>query len=182
MEILGQIVGIIGIVVLLLGYQQKTRGRIIAVNMTARLLFILQYVLLFAFEGAVMDFAAMISTFIAGKKEMPFVKKYRIPILIAVNGIIVAAGLSVYENVFSLFPIAAVLFQTCGLWLTKEKNIRRVSILGGPFWFVYNFSCKAYASCVGDLMGMASLLIAMLRYDWKRNKNEQTEASAVEIK
>jgi len=75
-----------------------------------------------------------------------------------------------------------VLFQTCGLWLTKEKNIRRVCILGGPFWFVYNFSCKAYASCVGDVMGMASLLIAMLRYDWKRNKNEQSEASAVEIK
>lgn len=178
MDILGQIVGIVGIVVLLLGYQQKTRGRIIAVNMTARLLFILQYVLLLAFEGAVMDFAAMISTFVAGKKETPFVKKYRIPVLIVVNGLIIAAGLSVYEDIFSLSPIVAVLFQTSGLWLSKEKNIRRVCILGGPFWFIYNFSSKAYASCAGDIMGITSLLIAMLRYDWKRDKKEEKNEPA----
>lgn len=62
--------GITAVTIYLLGYQQKTRKRIILFNATSRVLYILQYILLSAFEGAVLDTAGIISSVLAGKKDL----------------------------------------------------------------------------------------------------------------
>ena len=49
----------------------------------------------------------------------------------------------------------------------QKKRIRQVSFLGSPFWLVYNFVSGAYGSCIGDLLSMVSIGIAMFRYDIK---------------
>ena len=54
--------------------------------------------------------------------------------------------------------------------IDDEKTIRRVSLLGSPFWFVYNLLSGAFGSCIGDLLSMVSIIIAMLRYDVRRKK------------
>lgn len=157
-------VGILAVVLFLLSYQQKTRARIILFNTVSRGLYILQYLLLGAFEGAVLDILGAVSSVIAGKKNGGFVKKHARLFLILVDAVIVAAGLLLYENVFSLLPIAGVLLHTTAFWIDDEKIIRRVSLAGSPFWFVYNFYSKAYGSAVGDLLTIGSILIAMFRY------------------
>ena len=163
-------VGILAVVLFLLSYQQKTRARIILFNTVSRGLYILQYLLLGAFEGAVLDILGAVSSVIAGKKNSGFVKKHARLFLILMDAVIVAAGLLLYENVFSLLPIAGVLLHTTAFWIDDEKIIRRVSLAGSPFWFAYNFYSKAYGSAVGDLLTIGSILIAMFRY----RKTEKT--------
>lgn len=159
------VVGLAAVILYLLGYQQKKRNRIILFNATSRILYILQYILLSAFEGAALDVAGIISSFLAQKKNTPFIKKHIKLFIICVNLLIILTGLALYKNVFSLFPIAGVLLHTGAFWINDEKRIRQVSFLGCPFWLVYNFLSGAYGSCIGDVLSMASLLIAMLRYD-----------------
>ena len=77
---------------------------------------------------------------------------------------IVVAGLFLYENLFSLMPIVGVLLHTGAFWLTDERHIRRLSLAGSPFWFVYNLYSRAYGSAVGDILTMISILVAMARY------------------
>ena len=44
-----------------------------------------------------------------------------------------------------------VLPQVIGaFWMSDEKKIRYVSLIGTPCWFVYNFMSRAYGSAVGD--------------------------------
>lgn len=69
-----------------------------------------------------------------------------------------------------LLPIAGVLLHTSAFWINSEKIIRRVSLLGSPFWFVDNFLSRAYGSAIGDILTICSILIAMLRH-----KNSDTE-------
>ena len=53
--------------------------------------------------------------------------------------------------------------------MTDEKVIRRVSLLGSPFWFAYNFLSRAYGSAVGDLLTIGSIIVAMIKYkDFKK--------------
>ena len=92
--------------------------------------------------------------------------------------IIVAAGLLLYVNPFSLLPIAGVLLHTTAFWINDEKIIRRVSLLGSPFWMIYNFSCLAYGSAVGDFLTMVSIVIAMIKY--RNLKNNSEESAEVE--
>ncbi len=158
-------VGVIAVAAFLLSYQLKTRKNILACNILSRVLYILQYVLLFAFEGAVLDITAMIASLFAQKKDSHFIKNHLKAVIITVNICIIAIGLVFYKNIFSLFPIIGVLFETGALWLTKEKHIRIVSLLGAPFWFVYNIANSAYGSAVGNVLTVISLVVAIIRLD-----------------
>ena len=75
-----------------------------------------------------------------------------------------------YENIFSLFPIVGVVLHTSAFWITEEKIIRRVSFMGSPFWLVYNMANTAYGSVVGNVLVIISIVIAMLRLDYKKDR------------
>ncbi len=160
------ITGAVAVILYLLGYQQKKRKNIILFNATSRFLYIIQYILLSAFEGAVLDIAGIISSVLAQKKETPFIKKHIKVFVIGVNLLIILSGISVYKNIFSLLPVIGVLLHTIAFWINDEKIIRRVSLLGCPFWLAYNIISGAYGSCIGDVLSIVSLLTAMMRYDF----------------
>lgn len=75
MDLASQIIGLMAVAAFLLSYQQKKRSNIIALNAISRCLYVLQYLLLGAFSGAVLDILGTISSIIASKKHTSFVKK-----------------------------------------------------------------------------------------------------------
>lgn len=160
------ITGVVAVILYLLGYLQKKRKTIILFNATSRFFYIIQYILLSAFEGAVLDIAGIISSVLAQKKDTPFIKKHIKAFIIVINLLIVLSGLLIYKNIFSLLPVLGVLFHTIAFWINDEKIIRRVSLLGCPFWLAYNIINGAYGSCIGDVLSIMSLLTAMMRYDF----------------
>ena len=169
MEIIANIVGIFAVVTFVLSYQMKTRKGIVLCNSVSRILYVVQYLLLFAFEGAVLDIVGIAAAVLAQKKDSPFIKKHVKAVIISVNAVMIAVGIIFYKNIFSLLPLLGVILQTGAFWLTKEKNIRVVSFLGSPFWLAYNLYSHAYGSAVGDVMTMVSIATAMIRYkDWKK--------------
>lgn len=164
-------IGVAAVATFVLSYQMKTRKGIVICNAISRALYVVQYLLLFAFEGAVLDVLGIVASVLAQKKDSPFIKKHLKIVVISVDLVIVAAGILLYKNVFSLLPMLGVLLHTGAFWLTKEKDIRIVSFLGSPFWLVYNLYSHAYGSAVGDVMTMVSIATAMIRYkDWKKKE------------
>lgn len=167
MDILAQIIGFIAVILFLLSYQQKKRSNIILCNAISRILYIVQYLLLGAFSGAALDVLGTVSSVIAGRKHTPFIKKHTKAVLITVNVCIVIAGAFIAyqkQSLLDLLPIVGVLLHTSAFWINDEKLIRRVSLLGSPFWLVYNFASRAYGSAAGDLLSICSIVIAMIRY------------------
>lgn len=69
MNWLAQTVGILAVVSFLLSYQQKKRKNIIIWNSTSRVLYIVQYIMLGAFKGAVLDVLGTVSSVAAQNKE-----------------------------------------------------------------------------------------------------------------
>ena len=177
MELFAQIVGVVAVVTFLLSYQQKTRMKIILFNVTSRLLYILQYLLLGAFAGSALDILGSVSSVIAGRKHKGFVKHHTKLVFVAVNLAMIAVGVAiaiVNKSWIDLFSIAGVLLHTSAFWLSDEKIIRIVSLAGSPMWFIYNLLSRAYGSAVGDILSMCSIVIAMVRY---RNVKQETDAA-----
>lgn len=171
MILLAQIIGVFAVITFLLSYQQKKRKNIIVWNATSRILYILQYLILGAFEGVVLDILGTISSVAAQKKDSKIIKKNLIFFIIGINLLIITAGLFLYENIFSLFPIVGVVLHTSAFWITEEKIIRRVSFIGSPFWLVYNLASLAYGSAIGDILSMISIGTAIYRYDIRGKAN-----------
>jgi len=166
-------IGIAAVALYSISYLQKTRNKIIILNALSKVLYILQYILLGAFEGAVLDVAGILSSLLAQKKDTPFIKKYIRLIFGTVNVLIVVVGLLLYKNIFSILPIIAVILLTGAFWITDEKRIRQISFLGCPFWLIYNFVSCAYGSCIGDILSMVSIGISIFRYDLPLGKNKK---------
>ena len=181
MLILSQILGLLAVATFLLSYQQKQRRNIILCNVVSRVLYILQYLLLGAYSGAVLDVLGALSSILAEKRDtVPFIRKHPRITLLITDTVIVLAGVTICllnKNPLDLLPIAGVLLHTGAFWIRSERIIRRVSLLGSPFWLVYNFASRAYGSAIGDVLTMVSIVIAMIRY--KKEKKDKTENSHV---
>ena len=183
-EIIAFAVGIVAVALYLLSYQQKTRGKIIAFNLTSRILYILQYILLGAFAGAVLDVLGAVSSVLAKKKDSKFIKKHFWLVFIAMDLAIVVAGvvtMVLTNDYFGIFSIIGVLLHTSAFWMNDEKKIRLVSFAGSPFWFVYNFASQAYGSSVGDLLSMVSIVIAMIKYRNIKTQDSEKETAQENI-
>ena len=165
--IIPQIIGLAAVATFLLSYQQKNRHSIILLNVTSRALYILQYILLGAYSGAVLDVIGAASSVLAGKKHTAFIKKHTRAVILGINAVILAAGIGISilnRSPLDLLPMVGVLLHTGAFWISNERIIRRVSLAGSPFWFVYNFASRAYGSAIGDLLTMGSIMIAMIKY------------------
>ncbi len=82
--------------------------------------------------------------------------------------------------ILSILPTVGVLLHSSAFFLSEERKIRILSLVGSPFWFVYNTASKAYGSSVGDVLSMASIISAMIRYKKKDNKTEESEIRPTE--
>ena len=169
-----QAVGVIAIVFFFLSYQLKARKSIIFCNLTSRMLYILQYLLLGAFSGAVLDILGSVAAVVAERSDRGFIGKHKRLFFLLTNAIIIGAGLFLAfrsHNIIDLFPIVGVTFHTAAFWLKDEQTIRRVSLIGSPFWLAYNFLSKAYSSAFGDAITIGSLIVALFRYRKKKGEN-----------
>ena len=122
--IIATVVGMFAVATFLLSYQQKKRKNIILWNVVSRCLYVVQYVLLGAYSGAVLDVLGAAVSIVAERKDHPRIARHIKTVVIACNLVIVAVGLLLYENVFSLLPIAGVLLHTGAFWL-RDEHARR---------------------------------------------------------
>ena len=169
--IISQIIGVAAVALYLLSFQLKKRRQIVWCTCISNALYVLQYILLGAFSGAVMDFLSTASSFFAGKKNAPSFSRYAKLIAAVSCCLIVAAGifLAVIQRApVELLPIAGALFQTGGLWFEDEQTIRKFGLASAPFWLIYNFISQAYGAALGSVLAICSSIIALARY---RKKN-----------
>ena len=162
------ILGLLAVATFLWCFQLRSRKNIILVNLISRMLYILQYVLLGAFEGATLDFMGFITSFFTQHKDKPFITKYFKIIVVGVNVLLILVGLALYENIYSIFAILGIVFEVTALWLTKEKHIRLLSLAAAPMWLIYNLMNEAYFSIIGNVFVMISIGIALFRFDFKK--------------
>ena len=173
MPILANILGLCAVALFVFSYQMKTRRAIIALGAASRVLYVSQYILLGAFEGALLDVVAFFVSLLCGQAEKGFVKKHFVLTVVLSNVAIVAVGLLAYRDIFSLLPIFGVIFETLALWLKREWHIRLVSLLGAPFWMAFNLRCMAYGSVIGNAITLVSLTVAILRFDLLAHRASQ---------
>ena len=74
MKLLSLLFGLLAVALYLLCFWLKTAKSIVACRVLSSLFYVLQYLLLSAFVGAAMDAAALVCSYIAYRRDTPFVK------------------------------------------------------------------------------------------------------------
>ena len=179
-EIVAQIVGIFGMLASVLSYQQKGKARILTFQLLGSALFVVNFFMLGAFSGAILNLIAIIRALIFIYED-----KIRGDHPAWTVGLTVVYILS-YVSVFTVFgkeptplnlilevlPVIAMTVTTIAFRSKEDKILRRVAFISSPLWLTYNFIFFSLGGIIGETLNLTSAIIGTLRLDRKKKEEK----------
>lgn len=169
--IMAQILGILAILVFSLSPQQKTKNKILIFQLFSSILYCLQYFILGAFSAVVINIIGAIKEsifYLYTKKD----KDIPVKILLIYTIIIIISGIITFTDIFSIFPAFLAILATYGTWQKSLKKYRILVVISIILWTVYNFVVGAYVNVIGNAFQLVSAVIAIIRLDVMKKKEE----------
>lgn len=179
MFILAQILSFIAMVINMIAVQLQTKKQILLTIVVSNLLFIVSYILLKAYIGAltcgIVAIEIIINTILEGKGE-----RTPKPLIVLYLIVSILLGIISFGNFIDLLPIIASILFIFTLIQFKEKYVRLLILGNLASWVIYDFLVKAYLAGISDLFIISSTIIAIIRYDIR--KEEKTDEGNKSIK
>ena len=176
MEYLIQAIGIVGAVFTFVAFQCKRHFRILIVKTCSVLCFALQFALMEAYTGAVMNVFEIVVLLTSAvlvaknKKTLPFV--------IAACVLCTIVGALSWVGYASLLAIAGELFVTVASGVRSPKYLRCIFFFGSLCWLIYDSIYFSLGGIITEVFSLTSIIIAtvmLLREERKQKKQaEQT--------
>lgn len=171
MFILAQILSFIAMVINMVAVQLKTKKQILLTIVVSNLLFVISYILLGAYVGAltcgIVAIEIIINTILEDKGKVT--PKFLIIIYLIISIII---GITTFNSLIDLLPIIASILFILTLRQAKEKYVRLLILGNLTSWIIYDFFVKAYLAGISDLFVISSSITAIYRYDIKKEVKE----------
>ena len=166
MDFIIQLIGFLGLAMSIAAFQFKKHRSIVLCKMSSELIFSIQYVLLGAWTAAVLDFSSMVRNLLF----CVLVKKNRstTPVILAFGLFILITGFATYDGFLSLLPIGAKLLTTVSYGMKNERLLRFITLPSCIMWSIYNLYVGSLGGALGDTMTLFSLLIAIYKFDIRR--------------
>ena len=173
MKNIADILGVLGIGIAILMYQQRKRDSLLKYKLALDLIWFVHYCLIGAFSGAAV--AA-----IAALREIVFVKRdpkkaggiVWLPIFISVA---VISTVLTWKNVFSLFTLAASCTAVVSFFIGNPKLSRILALPVSPCMLTYNAASNSIAGILNEIFAILSSVVGMIRLDRKRAEKVVTE-------
>ena len=162
-EIFIRIMGIIGLVLGVAAFQSNKHKGIVMAKMGSEAAFTIQYYLLDAPTGSIMNLIGVVRNFIF-YKLVEKGKSTKIVMWIFC-GVYVLSAIITWEGPESLLPLIGKLCSTVAYIMKNTRNIRIINIPTLTMWIVYNITCSAWEALAADTISLVSVLIAMGRLD-----------------
>jgi hypothetical protein len=187
-EIIAQAIGIVAMVMNILSYQQKSQKGIIFFQLCGGTLFSINFLLLGAYVGSMLNIIGVIRAVIYLNKD-----KLHANHPLWVLGLS-AAFLSAYVLTFTVFgkeptpfdlfiealPVLSMILSTVSFSMKSAKAVRILSLIGSPCWLVYNIFAGAIGAICCEIICEISIIIGILRYDIKRRGKDSAPKSDAE--
>lgn len=179
-DLIAQIIGILAMMFNILSYQQKTRTRAIAFQLGGALLFAVNFLMLGAIVGGILNAVAAIRAVVFLNRDK--LQANRISWLVGFIAVYAAS----YALTFTVFgkepsalnllieilPVIGMTATTISFRLSDAKAIRRYGLISSPCWLIYNIANFSIGAILCEVLSLGSIIIGMLRLD-RNAKNLQ---------
>lgn len=160
---LAQLIGLIGLIILLLSFQRNNRKDLLKYQIMSSSFFSVQYLILGAMSGFVMNITMCMRNLIFSKYEnVP--KKYITIVVI----IMTLLSLLSYDGPISLLPCIGSIMYTISLAKSNLKITRIMNVITCALYIIYDIKVLAIAGLISASIELLSTVFAIYRYDIKR--------------
>lgn len=177
LELLGQAIGILATIFIIFSYQHKERSRVIAFQLVGTFLFSVNFSLLGAPVGAILNAVAVIRAIVFLNKE-----KLRAdhPLWLAGFSAVYAASYVVTFTLLSkeptpvnlvieLLPVIGMVATTLSFRFEDAKMIRRYGLISSPCWLIYNIASFSVGAIICEVISLGSIILGIYRFDRRKN-------------
>ncbi len=175
-EIIAQVIGIAAMAMNIISFLQKEHKTIIVFQFFGSSLFFINFLMLGAYTGAMMNAIALIRAVIFTNKE-----KFRAdnPVWVGIFSVFYIAAYILTFTLFGkeasiknfaveLLPVIAMVIQTISFVLPNAKDIRNFAYVVSPLWLIYNAINGAIGGMLCEAFALVSVTVGKFKYDRKQ--------------
>lgn len=165
-EIIGQALGIVGMVINILSMQCRKTSGVFAMLLVGGCFFTANYFLLGSYAGALMNVYSVFRSFylLVDKRVR---KPSQLIVLMCVLAACGAVGLY-YDGPIALLPLVAHIAANIGMWLRNGAKLRLLQLaIVSPLWLINNVIVFTIGGILCEVFVIGSVLISIARYGWK---------------
>ena len=170
MYIIGQILGIIAIIIGFITFQMKTKRQILFMQTTTAVIFCFHYLLIGALTGVAMNVVATVRNLVYDYCAKKGYKTKLIPIAF----VIIQAGMAIFawEAWYSAFILLGICINTYCMSLSNPQTVRSSIIVSSPLVLVYNAFTVSIGGMIYESVAIVSSAIGLFRN--RKNKKEKS--------
>jgi hypothetical protein len=172
-EIAAQCIGILAMLFNILSYQGKNQKSIIALQLIGASLFSLNFLMLGAVVGGILNILAAIRAVVFLFKNQ--LKADRLPWFILfcacyvtvyiLNFTLFHKELTPYRLLVELLPVIGMVALNIGYRLTNAAAVRRCGLVSSPAWLIYNITVGSWGAIVCEVLTLISIFVGIFRHD-----------------
>ena len=180
MELLAQVLGLVGMTMNLISFQLKEQKKLILLQFFSSIVFTFHYLLLGATMGCILNSLGICRAFVFSNKEKPWArKKGWLPLFISAYVIVYVLTFTVlgkeattYNLLLELLPAIGMTATTIGFYLENAAKVRLLSLTNAPTWLVYNVISGSIGGALTEIFCLISVVVGIIRLDIKK-KNKK---------
>ncbi len=160
-----QAVGFLGTVLFFLSYQCRSSQKLFRVQFVSYLCYTVHLLLLGAVTGGISYVLNTVRSLCLSSTSRFLKSKWVCGLLCVLQ---VAALACTWSGWWSVLPVAANIAATIGGYTYRARTIRMVGLcVNSPLWIAYDIVVGSWAGILDEAVSMASMLLSIVRYDWK---------------
>ena len=166
-DVLFQGIGFIGVFLFVLSYQFKSNRMLLICQISGSCMFILQFVLLGAYIGAVNLIITLVRNLLVMNRErFSWARSWWLCAGLIGTGLVFLVLF--WNGPMSVLPFMALAGSTLGYWTGSAQYIRLSNLIcASPCWLSYDLLVGSWGGVACEIITVVSALISIYRYGWK---------------
>ena len=175
-EFIAQAIGIVAMAFNIISFQMKTSKGAILCQLFGALLFAVNFFMLNAVVGGIMNTIALIRAVIYMQRDrfrashVAWVYGFSVIYLLSYAATFTLLGMdfTVKNAVLEILPVVGMVASTVSFRMQSAKAIRAYGLISSPAWLIYNIANVALGAIICEVLSLGSILLGIWRYDLKK--------------
>ena len=183
-DIIAQIISIVGMLMGVLSYQQKGKARILFFQLLGSALFVVHFYMIGAYMGAILNLVAIIRALIFIYEDKIHAEHPAWTIGFILIYILSYVAIFTIPNeqihveptaknlILEVLPVIAMTVTTIAFRYKDDKILRRVAFISSPLWLIYNSINFSSGGIIGETLNLSSAIVGTIRFDRKKEEEK----------
>ena len=161
-ELIGQIISIVAVVVSFITYQMKSKRGIVVMLSIATGISCIAYALLGGTVALVLNLVSIVRNICYYHSDKKILSSKAVPVVLAL--IMGVLSIFTWEGAYSAFFVVGLMLNTLAMGYFNPQNLRKSILLTSSLILVYNLFIPSIGGAINEVVAITSSVIGLIRY------------------